>query len=272
MESLWREIGKMMSLWEKNKTALGSIWEKDKVVIGSILEKNKAALGSCWDKNKVPISSFWAEKKRNIIMLFCEILSISVASYFFLPFIITDAVEQNFYFTPWYILGLGVTCFGIFGMIYSLFSFGKKEKFEHKFKILWKITGIYIGGRLVFAFVAGILGTVFIQYENNIEQVKFFIDRVVRVGLGPLNAFILLYFVKMLYDTSWKFIWENILLITIMCYSTEFLFSILQLAGSSIFALGIRSFISACMITGVFLFVLFLPRQEEVKHEYKFLR
>jgi hypothetical protein len=218
---------------------------------------------SLWEKNKEAVLFFWKERNKSMIMLFCECLSICIASYFFMPFVITDVIEQKIYFVPWYLLGFGAACFGIFGLIYSLFTFGEKKKTKDKLFIFLKVLGIYIGGRLVFAFLAGIVGMVFIRHENDINLVKSLIDRGIQIGMGPLNAFLLLYFTKLLYETSWKRVWENMVTVTILFYSMDILLFLLHRTGSSMPALGIRAIFQACFITGIVLFVLFLLKQEE---------
>lgn len=195
-------------------------------------------------------------------MLFLESLSLSVASYFFIPFFITDVVSQNFYFTPWYIVGLGAICFGGFGMVYSLFSFGEKKSLKEKLNILWKVLVIYIGLRIFLALFFGGLGLILVQNLNDLDSVKTWIDRGLQLALGPINAFLLLYFVKLLHDTPWKQIWDNILPVTVVFYAMELLLFLLQIIGASYGALAIQAILSAGMVTLVIIFTFYLWDQK----------
>lgn len=226
----------------------------------NLLQKNKVLFTEVWKKYKDPVSDFLKAKEKTILMFFCEILSVCVASYFFLPFIITDTIQQNLYFAPWYLIGIGVTCFGIFGIIYSFFQFNREQKKKDRIKIICKAAGIYIVARMLMALAAGGMAVVFAMRDFDVEIIKSFIDRSVQIGMGPINAFIILYIAKLLYELPWKHIRENILLMTILCYITNFISFLLQLIGSSMIALVIQTVVVACMITGVLLCSLFMAQ------------
>lgn len=236
MVLLWRESGKMMNLWEKNKRE---------------------------------IMEFLKAKKRNILMLFCETLSITVASYFFIPFVITDMVEINYYLTPWYLIGIALACFGVVGALYSFITFAEKMERRQIIIIIAKISGCYIGLRVILAMIAGIAATIFMNSLYDIDKVKMMIDRGVQVATSPINAFLLLYFIKLLYHLPWKKVQENIMLITALFYLIELFLYLVQKTGNSFLALSIQTLISASAYTVVMVFVLYLLKQEEKLKEQR---
>lgn len=221
-----------------------------------------------WEENKKKALLFSKGKSRHFILLFCESLSLSLASYFFIPFFISDFINRNFYFTPWYITGIVAICFGGFGIIYSMFSFQNKLKIKEKIYIVLKVLIFFIVIRIVLAGVFGLIGVILLKHFNDIDRLKSLIDRGLQLASGPANALLLLYFVKLLNNEKWKFIKEHMLLLTVFCYAITLINSMLQMIGASFIALIIRSFLSAGTITLVIIVTFYITNQETMSREF----
>ncbi|KAB1438079.1 hypothetical protein [Candidatus Galacturonibacter soehngenii] len=217
-----------------------------------------------WEENKKKLYLFSKGKCRHFIMLFCESLSLSIASYFFIPFIVSDFINHSFYFTAWYFIGIFAICFGGFGMLYSMFSFQGKMRIKEKLYILWKVFIIFIAIRIILAVLFGVIGVIFVQRFDDIDRLKSFIDLGLQLANGPVNAFLLLYFVKLMNGMQWKFIKDHMLLLAVFCCALTLINSIMQMIGASYGALIVRSFISAGTITLVIIITFYITNQEKV--------
>gem|GEM_PF-5238183 len=222
-----------------------------------------------WEENKKKLLLFTKGKSRHFILLFCESLSLSIAAYFFIPFFISDFINHSFYFTPWYLTGIFAICFGGFGMLYSMFSFQEKMRIKEKLFILTKLLIIFIVIRIILAGVFGVVGVIFVQRFNDIDKLKSLIDRGLQLANGPVNAFLLLCFVKLLNGTQWKLIKNHMLLLTVMCYAMTLINSMMQMIGANYAALIVRSLLSAGMITFVIIVTFYITDQEKVARELK---
>ena len=217
---------------------------------------------SLWENNKQNIVIFWKVKNKSIMMLLCGILAINLAAYYFIPFAVTDAVQQNYYFTPWYLSGLSLKIFGIFLMIHSLFTFGEKKSMKVRLKILMKIILIFAGVSLAIAVVIGMSAVYLTYHQSDILQTAIIIERIAVVAVAPLKAFVLLLFIKLLYDLPWKSIGNHIAVTTVLFYGVVIGTLLIQRIGSSAFALAIQAILTACLSTLLMVSVLFFSHKK----------
>lgn len=220
-----------------------------------------------WEKNKEALLSFGKGNQKNIGMLFGASFLLCVASYFFIPFFITDIISHTFYSTPWYILGIIVLGGGIVGLMYSLFSFRDIKRAEKR-HLLRNVLVMYVVLRIVEALVSGVAGAILVKTTIDLDIAKIWVDRLTAVILGPINAFLLLYFVTKLYDRSLKEVWKHILQVTILCYGIQVTHLLLENLGASSFDLGVRTVFMSSMVTATIAFVIYLIEKEKSNEEY----